>query len=377
MENKIPNDISIEDIKVRIRSTSKNPNIGNTRHVVLKNGPRTYKIATIFEIVDPAEGKLHHLSLQLDSIDKSKQGWRTKPEKTFRLEGEKPNEIQALAQFLNTCLSEQYPDKAGEYHLVPEAHYELLSNLCHQLPKLNKPRKLEILTELLKTLETSDLSVENAIQIFSSVTSETVKNIGVAARYVQYREAFREFRNMVERSEPSESSFQNHLKNHPWIFGSEYSELLDRRTWTRDDNLDFMLRRTVDGYLEIIEIKTPFSEPLFKEDKSHDSFYPSSKLSQAIGQVLRYIEEIERKRDSLIAEDHVDPLKIRARIIIGRDGNAQGKAALRTFNSHLHRVEIITFDQLLCVGERTLEIFKSELETNPYDQEEGGEEEVL
>ncbi len=66
MENKIPKDISIEDIKVRIRSTSKNPNIGNTRHVVLKNGPRTYKIATIFEIVDPAEGKLHHLSLQLD-----------------------------------------------------------------------------------------------------------------------------------------------------------------------------------------------------------------------------------------------------------------------------------------------------------------------
>ena len=41
------------------------------------------------------------------------------------------------------------------------------------------------------------------------------------------------------------------------MLGSEYSELLDRRTWTRDDNVDFMLRRTADNYLEVIEIKTP------------------------------------------------------------------------------------------------------------------------
>jgi hypothetical protein len=27
---------------------------------------------------------------------------------------------------------------------------------------------------------------------------------------------------------------QAHLAQHPWLFGSEYSTLLDRRRWTRD-----------------------------------------------------------------------------------------------------------------------------------------------
>jgi hypothetical protein len=40
------------------------------------------------------------------------------------------------------------------------------------------------------------------------------------------------------------------------MFGSEYSELLLRRTWTRDDERDYVLGRTVDDHLEIVEIKT-------------------------------------------------------------------------------------------------------------------------
>ena len=74
------------------------------------------------------------------------------------------------------------------------------------------------------------------------------------------------------------------------MFGSEYSELFSRRTWTRDDNLDYMLRRTVDGYLEIVEIKTAFSDRLFIFDTSHDSYYPSVKLSTVLaGQCRDYL----------------------------------------------------------------------------------------
>jgi len=153
-----------------------------------------------------------------------------------------------------------------------------------------------------------------------------------------------------------------HLEENPWVFGSEYSELLDRRTWSRDENLDFMLRRTVDRYLEIVEIKTPAVMSLFIHDPSHDSYYPSSKLSQALGQVFRYIEEIERRRDSIIATDRVDPHKIRARVIIGRDGDERCQSALRALNSHLHRVEVLTFDQLKRVGQRTLDMFKKRMQ---------------
>lgn len=124
-----------------------------------------------------------------------------------------------------------------------------------------------------------------------------------------------------------------------------------------------MLRKTVDGYLEIVEIKTAFKESLFLYDSSHDSYYPSAKLSPVIGQVIRYIEEVERNRDAIIAKDGTDTLKIRARIIVGRDGNKQCQAALRNLNAHLHRIEILTFDQLLKIAERVLAMFNTDAET--------------
>jgi hypothetical protein len=55
----------------------------------------------------------------------------------------------------------------------------------------------------------------------------------------------------------------------------------------------------------------------------------------------------------------VDPLKIRARVIIGRDGEAGQKAALRSFNAHLSRVEVLTFDQLLRIARQVLIVFRT------------------
>jgi hypothetical protein len=359
MVESYPPDLSVEEIKVKIQQTSKNPNIGKTHQVILKNGPRTFRIATIFEIMNPATNELHHLSLQLDSFDKTKDAWRTKPEKKIRIEGKDPNEIKILSNFLSTALSEHYPNATGEFRVVTPAQYKLVENLAGLLPKLPGPKKIELTKQLLQSLDSSDVDPEVFIGAFKNATPEVVKNIGVAAIFVQYKAAFIDLEELVNNSDPSESKYQNHLQKNPWMFGSEYSEILDRRKWTRDDNLDFMLRRTVDNYLEIIEIKTPAAMPIFNYDKDHDSFYASSKLSQVLGQVHRYIEEVERDRDTIIAKDRLDPLKIRARIIIGVDSDAGRQSALRTMNSHLHRVEIITFDQLLRVAKRTLNIFEN------------------
>lgn len=373
MEDSYPPDFSLEEIKIKIRQTSKNPNIGKTHQVTLKNGPRTFRIATIFEIVNPNNQELHHLSLQIDSFDKTKLAWRAKPDKKIIIKGKNPNEIKILSDFLSAALSEHYPDSTGEFRVVTSDQYKLIENLAGLLPKLPGPQKLELTKQLLLTLESSDIEAEEFIDAFQNTTSEVVKNIEVAAKYVQYKAAFTEMERLVRDSDLSESKYQNHLQQNPWIFGSEYSEILDRRTWARDDHLDFMLRRTVDNYLEIIEIKTPATMPLFNYDKSHDSYYASAKLSQVMGQVYLYIEEVERNRDLIIAKDRFDPLKIRARIIIGTDGDEVQQAALRTMNSHLHRVEILTFDQLLRIAQRTLEIFESQIsgaKEEPINDEE-------
>ena len=185
--------------------------------------------------------------------------------------------------------------------------------------------------------------------------------IAVSARLADYRKVRDELAVLVAADNAGESRLQRLLSDNPWLFGSEYSELLSRRNWTRDQNLDFMLRRTADDYLEIVEIKTPFVQPLFRHDRSHNSYAPCAQLADAIGQVIRYVEETERDRDSIIAHDDCDPLKIRARIIIGRDGDANQRTALREFNGHLHRIEVLTFDQLLRIADRVLSLFEEKL----------------
>lgn len=225
------------------------------------------------------------------------------------------------------------------------------------MESINDNEKFSLLGSIISHIEASQTNVSEFIKAFEISNKDTLSHISTAVKIVEYSNAIDELRAMIETPSTLEGDFQKQLELHPWMFGSEYSQRLHRKTWTRDDRLDFMMRKTVDDYVEIIEIKRAFSEALFTYDRSHDSYYPSSKLSAVIGQVVRYIEEIERQRDSIIVNEGFDTLKIRAKIIVGRDGSTEQIKALRNLNSHLHRIEIITYDQLLKVSERILGMF--------------------
>jgi hypothetical protein len=219
---------------------------------------------------------------------------------------------------------------------------------------------MNVLKGVLSHINEGDTTVRDLAAVFEASTPTTLQHIAAASRMVEYKAAYEEMRKLVEDPSTTEPKFQAHLEKNPWMFGSEYSELLPRRNWTRDDQLDYMLRCTVDGYLEIVEIKTAFSDALFRKDDSRGSFYPSAKLSPVIGQVIRYIDEVDRHRNDIIVNDKVDPSKIRARVIVGRNGSDEHQAALRNFNAHLNRIEVITFDQLLRIAERVLQMFQSD-----------------
>src|SRR5262249_37550171 len=124
--------------------------------------------------------------------------------------------------------------------------------------------------------------------------------------------------------------------------------------------------RTTDNYIELIEIKTPLKgKPLFLFDSSHNSYYTSSELSKALGQVENYIEKLDQERNTILANDQEDTSKIRAKIILGRDGDKSQQQALRRFNGHLHRIEVLTFDQLLRIAQRVLDYLEGILNSNP------------
>jgi len=366
----LPPETNLDDVKIRIQETYKNPNVGKIHQVVLKDGPRTFRIATLLEIINTKTGGLHHYSLKIDSINRLKEGWFSKPKKSVRLEGDKPDEIERLYRFLNALIEGKLTNKTGELRIIGSEEYEKLEKLLNALPNLASSDKIELVKTILPQIEGTSSYVDDFISAFNDSDPDTIRHISIASRIVEYKKTYERLAELIEQGNSSEKALQNHLGNNPWIFGSEYSELLDRRTWTRDDNLDFMLRRTVDNFLEIIEIKTPFKDSLLLYDKSHSSYYPSAKLSPVLGQVMRYIEEVERARDYILSKDKVDTLKIRARIIIGRDGEEPQQIALRNLNSHLYRIEVITFDQLLRIAARVLAVFENEsLEAKATDYE--------
>lgn len=360
MTRKFSSDLSLEELKVQIRRTSSNPNIGKTFQAVLKEGPRAYKIATFFEIIDPDEDEIHHYSLKIETYQKTKKYWKRKADKSISLSTDKDNEIGALADFLNTYRQGLYKLSEGDYRVLSEDKLQKISEVQSLIKKSGSKQKLKILNQLLGELENSDISFKDFEQLFRAGNTDLIKKVSLASRLVQYRKVLHDFEQLLQQENNTERVYQNFLETNPWLFGSEYSELLDRRNWTRDESLDFMLRRTIDNHLELIEIKKPSIKKLFIYDKSHDSYYPSSELSKVVGQVMNYIEEIVDKRESIIAKDNEDVLKIKAKIIIGRNGNQKEQKALRNYNSHLYNIEILTFDQLLKIGERTLQIFETE-----------------
>lgn len=356
-KGQLPPENSLDDVKICIKKTYSNPNVRTITQAVLKDGPRAFKIATMLEVINPKDGSFHHYSLKIDHIDKSKAGWFAKPEKSVRLEGKEPNEIEKLYLFLHAAYENEFEDKSGNLHLISAADYAKLENILELIPNIADTDKLHLVKNLLSQVGGTSLSLDEFVTAFESSNGETLKHIAAASRMVEYNQSLNKLRDLIDNPFTNERDFQKHLEINPWMFGSEYSELLPRKTWTRDDRLDYMLRKTVDDYLEIVEIKTAFVEPLFLHDASHDSYYPSAKLSPVIGQVTRYIEEVERNRDSILAKDGTDTLKIRARAIVGRDGSEEHQAALRNFNAHLHRIEILTYDQLLKIAERVLAMF--------------------
>tara|TARA_R110002110_G_scaffold415697_2_gene653877 strand:+ start:45442 stop:46614 length:1173 start_codon:yes stop_codon:yes gene_type:complete len=348
---------TLEDVKIRIQRSYKNPNVGSVTQVVLKDGPQAFRIATLMEIINPKTKEFHHYSLKIDHVSKTRKGWFSKPDKSVRLEGTDPNEIDRLFTFLKAIDNGGFGEAKGDLHIISSTEYSKLENIIEVVPNIADADKLQLVGSILSQIDSSSSSTDGFISVLKESGSETLNHLAAASKMIEYSKAVNELGRLIESGATVESVFQRHLEDNPWMFGSEYSELLPRKTWTRDNRLDYMLRKTVDDYLEIVEIKTAFSDPLFLHDKSHNSFYPSSKLSPIIGQVTRYIEEVERNRDSIIAIDGSDPLKIRARIIAGRDGDKEHQVALRNFNSHLHRIEIITYDQLFKIAKRVLNMF--------------------
>jgi hypothetical protein len=225
-----------------------------------------------------------------------------------------------------------------------------LATILNLLKKFDSSEKIKGLLSSLKDLEIENLygayhhklmSKEIAnlkklidIEINSSITDE-IKNYPELIKYAA--------------GQP-EKIFQNWIENNLWVFGIDYIRKHDERKIALFSEGD-LLMETVDGYLDLIELKRPKHE-LLKFDNSHKCHYPHPDLSIVIGQSLFYLQKLSEYKLIIQNEHKVKIIMPRIKIIVGRGNNSidEQKDCIRMLNTNLNSIQIITYDDLVSFG---------------------------
>jgi len=186
-----------------------------------------------------------------------------------------------------------------------------------------------------------------------------------------YSEKLKEYEKRLEKNYPEtqgKNSWQKWIYENNWLFGVNYQDPIQKEKVGFYNIPDFLFP-TLDGFIDILEIKKPTFDVII-EDKNHaGSFVWSSETNRAIGQVVNYITQIELNQLQLkerinqeygkIYESKIFTIKPRAFILIGRSDNwkEQKREGFRKLSYSLHGIEIITYTDLYKRGEKIIQMY--------------------
>ena len=163
-----------------------------------------------------------------------------------------------------------------------------------------------------------------------------------------YRRTFSDFCALLKRAETGETEIHDFIneRNPFWLFGLEYLGLDCKVPFPEKKPqffFDIMLRR-MDGFHDLVELKGPH-DSLF-DRRTKNRWKLNSKLSEALGQVIVYLDACDRFRRAGL-------FKPKAVIVIGNKetDNARQRKLL---SSRLAHVEVLTFSELAEHGRQLL-----------------------
>jgi hypothetical protein len=160
-------------------------------------------------------------------------------------------------------------------------------------------------------------------------------------------------------------TWQKWIYAHTWIFGIQYLAPFEKTKINLSGSMPDYLFPTVDGFLDILEIKLP-EDDVITADSSHPGAYKwTPETNAALGQVINYLCDVEHYRYELqekIMKEYgieVSIIKPRAFILIGNKEHwpKDKKEALRKMNHSLHGIEVLTYHDLLQRGTEIANMF--------------------
>lgn len=323
---------------------SSNPDVASTRGVELYKGRKIYKSATMRVIADPETGEVrrHELRLGRYAVREIGPGFDfDNPEKVWSCDDE---QIGRLRAFLNDNFQED-----GEYIHV------------------GKDNGVKALVQQLASGELHDASLSALVAALISTpgvadalaSAEGASILTTALERSRHRRGLDALRRVVEDPTSSEQDLQEILQDHWWVFGGRYVGQAARRKLTLLDQFDIPLIRS-DGALHVVELKKANVPNLIVRHRNHLVVGPDVHLATA--QAMSYLRSLDRQETVIAAELGLDCHRAFATVVIGHSAHlagfdrAQVSEALRTYNSHLARIEVVTYEDLLDGAEQALKL---------------------
>ncbi|AIK83782.1 hypothetical protein CGLAR1_00460 [Corynebacterium glutamicum] len=173
-----------------------------------------------------------------------------------------------------------------------------------------------------------------------------------------------ELRQLIKEPEITEAPFQTLLGKNPWVFGGEVIKAAELRTIGTSDQVDIPIIRG-DGSMVVVELKRAAGTRIHRMDHGYPTL--GSEVHIAVQQAQRYLYELDRSADTLMLKHGFDARRATALVVIGvypdleKDEADKFRESFRIYNSHLARVQVTTYDDLLQNALRLVSLENSEL----------------
>lgn len=238
---------------------------------------------------------------------------------------------------------------------------KVLDNLSQK--KKHQKQLIKKTSEILRKLQK-----EKKLSMKDLGSLEELKNQSIITFY---KEKLNELKDRLTKKYPEtkgKNSWQTWVYENNWIMGIQYLPPIEKQRIGLDNIPDYLFP-TLDGFLDILEIKLP-THDMIKLDKHHTGSYAwASDANIAIGQVTNYLYEMEshpyelkekiNKKYAAKLGREISVVRPRAFILIGQEGNWNNsdREACRKLNHTLHGIEVITYTDLLRRGQYIIDLY--------------------
>ena len=327
--------------------------------VIVHPGPRVWKSVTLLKVPVPGTGELRVRELRA-------RAWKVLPPKQdsgygfeeteyrWHCEGD---EVEILRQFLN----DNFP-RPGTYRLIetgPE-----LGDVLDQAELGNVAP--EVVVRLLQL-------ISRAPQIVSALAASSDGALLAEAVELQKRRVqLDQLRRLAEDPNCQERrDLHPQLKQMTWIFGGRYIGESSRKELTTGDVLDIPLLRP-DGSLRVVELKGANIPKLVHRHRGPGNPQPvagqheevplivGADVHEAVGQIMNYLCHLDEERDHILTRFKIEARRATGTVLIGHPDFVDGfsdeeiSSTLRIYNSHLSRIEVMHYRDLIENAERAL-----------------------